>query len=82
MSAGAATSVWAAPTSELDGRGGLYLKAGGVARVTPPEADHGVAAYAVDPERAAALWTLSERLTAGSVQNRRLGTDMTLDVSR
>jgi len=60
---GAATSVWAATTAELDGRGGLYLEDCGVAEPTDdPAARTGVRPYALDPGRAAALWELSERL--------------------
>ncbi len=51
---GAATQVWAATSPELDRRGGLYLADCAI------RAD--VAPYAVDPERASALWALSERL--------------------
>ena len=65
---GAATSVWAATASELDGRGGLYLEDCGVAEPTvDPAAPVGVRPYALDPDRAAALWELSERLVGVSV---------------
>lgn len=50
---GAATSVWAATSSQLDGRGGLYLS--DCAEDTP--APHAVAA-----EQAEGLWRLSEAL--------------------
>ena len=51
---GAATTVWAATSPELDGLGGRYLEDCGVAEVsTDPDASKGVRAYAVDPERAA-----------------------------
>jgi NAD(P)-dependent dehydrogenase (short-subunit alcohol dehydrogenase family) len=59
---GAATSVWAAVSPELDGRGGLYLEDCAVAPVTGPEASSGVRGFALDPERAARMWTLSEQL--------------------
>jgi NAD(P)-dependent dehydrogenase (short-subunit alcohol dehydrogenase family) len=60
---GAATSVWAATAPELDGRGGLYLENCGIAEPTDePAAPVGVRRYALDPERADALWELSERL--------------------
>ena len=51
--AGAATSVWAATAPELAGSGGLYLADCGIAEP---------AAWAVDPDAAARLWALSERL--------------------
>ena len=51
---GAATSVWAATAPELDAEGGTYLAD---CRVSD---DH--APWALDPESAARLWTLSEEL--------------------
>lgn len=64
---GAATTVWAATSPRLDGKGGLYLEDCDVAEVAPAEIDptnvHGVREYAVDPEQAARLWTLSAELT-------------------
>jgi NAD(P)-dependent dehydrogenase (short-subunit alcohol dehydrogenase family) len=59
---GAATSVWAAASPELDGLGGLYLEDCSIAEADPAEAYRGVASFAADPDRAAALWELSERL--------------------
>jgi NAD(P)-dependent dehydrogenase (short-subunit alcohol dehydrogenase family) len=60
---GAATSVWAATSPDLDGQGGVYLEDCHLAEVTDdPESREGVRAYALDPERADALWALSERL--------------------
>jgi NAD(P)-dependent dehydrogenase (short-subunit alcohol dehydrogenase family) len=60
---GAATQVWAAVSPELDGVGGRYLED---VRIAEPARDDtptsGVAAHAVDPEIAARLWTLSEKL--------------------
>lgn len=50
---GASTSVWAATAPELEAQGGAYLADCAVATA----ADH-----ATDPEIAARLWTLSERL--------------------
>src|SRR5882672_2451290 len=51
---GAATSVWAAVSDELAGLGGLYLADCAISA--------NVAPYAVDPQRAEQLWTISERL--------------------
>ena len=59
---GAATSVWAAASPDLDGLGGVYLEDCAIAEVEPARASRGVASFAADPDRAAALWELSERL--------------------
>ena len=59
--AGAATSVWAATAPELEGRGGIYLEDCHVARPRRGDDDsEGFAAWAVDPEAAARLWSVSE----------------------
>ena len=64
---GAATTVWAATSPELEGRGGLYLEDCHVAELTDdPEVSGGVRAYALDPDRADALWARSEELIASS----------------
>jgi NAD(P)-dependent dehydrogenase (short-subunit alcohol dehydrogenase family) len=61
VEAGAATSVYAATAPELEGRGGLYLEDCGVAAVDDAEdATAGVRSYAVDPELAQRLWSVSE----------------------
>lgn len=66
---GAATTVWAATSPDLDGEGGRYCEDCGLADVVPDDRarhlgvnDPGVLARAVDPVRAQELWTLSERL--------------------
>ncbi len=60
---GAATGVWAAVSSQLDGRGGLYLEDCGIAEINDvPEAETGYRAWAVDPMAAAALWEKTEEL--------------------
>ena len=58
---GAATSVWAATSPSLDGKGGLYLENVGIAEPAkhPADAD-GYLPHAVDPDDAEGLWTLSE----------------------
>lgn len=67
VEAGAATSVYAATAPELEGRGGLYLEDCHVAAVNDdPEAREGVRSYAVDPEAAKRLWTISEELVGQS----------------
>jgi NAD(P)-dependent dehydrogenase (short-subunit alcohol dehydrogenase family) len=58
--AGAATTVYAATDPGLAHHGGAYLEDCGVAAVTDdPASRHGVRDYAVDPDRAAALWERS-----------------------
>ncbi|QFU89304.1 SDR family NAD(P)-dependent oxidoreductase [Amycolatopsis sp. YIM 10] len=61
---GAATQVWAATSSQLDGLGGLYAEDCDIAEPTA-RADMvaGVREHAVDPGEAARLWALSARLT-------------------
>lgn len=60
---GAATSVWAAVVADADEVGGRYCEDCGVAEVTTEQgADSGVMPYAVDPDRARAVWTWSEGL--------------------
>ena len=60
---GAATSVWAAVVADAGEVGGRYCEDCGVAPLThDPTAMSGVRAYALDPERAQALWARSEEL--------------------
>ena len=61
--AGAATSVFAAVSPDLEGEGGVYLEDCHIAGVVDdPESRTGVRAYATDPDRAVALWQRSEEL--------------------
>lgn len=61
---GAATQVWAATSPQLAGLGGLYLEDCEVAEPAPTDgAMRGVKDWAIDPEQAARLWTLSAELT-------------------
>ncbi len=61
VEAGAATSVWAAVSADLEGRGGLYLEDCHVAEEREfDEAVDGVSRYALDPDAAERLWALSE----------------------
>jgi NAD(P)-dependent dehydrogenase (short-subunit alcohol dehydrogenase family) len=63
VEAGAATSVYAATAPELEGKGGLYLEDCRVAEVNDDEAAAaGVRSYALDPDAATRLWTVSEEL--------------------
>jgi len=64
-SQGAATSVWCAANAQLDGKGGVYCEDCDIAQ--PVAADDqsfaGVRPWAIDPDLAEKLWTLSERMT-------------------
>lgn len=63
VESGAATSVYAATAPELEGRGGLYLEDCHVAGVDDAEdAAGGVRSYAVDPDAARRLWSVSEEM--------------------
>jgi len=67
VEAGAATSVYAATAPELEGRGGLYLEDCHVAQVNDAEgAGEGVRSYALDPDAARRLWSVSEELVGRS----------------
>lgn len=61
---GAATSVWCAVSSQLDGLGGVYCEDVDIAEVVPADSTRpdGVRPWAIDPELAARLWKLSEDL--------------------
>jgi NAD(P)-dependent dehydrogenase (short-subunit alcohol dehydrogenase family) len=60
---GAATSVWSAVVASADAVGGRYCEDCHVAHVEELEGIRaGVRPYALDRDRARALWTLSERL--------------------
>ena len=63
---GAATSVWAAVVADADAVGGRYCEDCHVAEVVDGgselSASAGVRPYALDPERAKALWAKSEEL--------------------
>ncbi len=65
--AGAATSVYAATAPELVGHGGVYLEDCGIAAVNDAEnASEGVRSYALDPDLARKLWTVSEEMVGQS----------------
>lgn len=65
---GAATSVWCATSRQLDGMGGVYCQDCDIAPVLPAGSDGlGVMSYAIDPELAQRLWTLSLTLTATQI---------------
>ncbi|MBP1884444.1 SDR family NAD(P)-dependent oxidoreductase [Sinorhizobium mexicanum] len=61
---GAATMVWAAVGSELDGLGGYYLEDFDVAQLYSGElGSKGVANWAIDPDVARRLWEVSVSMT-------------------
>lgn len=61
IEAGAATTVWAAVSPDLEGQGGVYCENCGVADVIDtPKESLGVCAYALDEKAADRLWGLSE----------------------
>jgi NAD(P)-dependent dehydrogenase (short-subunit alcohol dehydrogenase family) len=65
---GAATTVWCATSRQLDGMGGVYCEDCDVAPVVPADSDGlGVRRYAIDPEFAERLWSLSVTLTAAQI---------------
>ncbi|MFF9350742.1 SDR family NAD(P)-dependent oxidoreductase [Streptomyces sp. NPDC014734] len=72
-SQGAATGLWASTSPLLDTRGGLYLEDCDIARVSAPGTpmdDGGVRAYAIDPDEAARLWSMSLAATGATPINR------------
>ena len=64
---GAATTVWAATSPQLDGMGGVYLEDVDIASPTVPDSPTariaGVNAHAIDRADAAQLWAVSAQLT-------------------
>lgn len=60
---GAATSVWAATSPQLDGMGGVYCEDCDVASPAVQGQRTGVKDYALDPGSAARLWEVSATLT-------------------
>lgn len=62
---GAATSVLLATSPLLEGVGGRYFEDSQEAGGHVPGTMSGVAAYALDPEQASRLWTVSEALLRG-----------------
>jgi NAD(P)-dependent dehydrogenase (short-subunit alcohol dehydrogenase family) len=66
---GAATSVWAAASDQLNGRGGEYLEDCAVAPVTEGDVPNGVRSFALNADRAEQLWALSERMVGERFPN-------------
>lgn len=63
---GAATSVWAATSEDLSGRGGLYLENCQIADPAVAGVDGGVESYALDADTAERLWASSEEMVGQS----------------
>ncbi len=62
---GAATTIWAATSPELSGKGGVYCEDCDVAQILAPDditTPSGVAPHACDDKAAAGLWTISEEM--------------------
>lgn len=62
---GAATIVWCAASTQLDGIGGVYCENADIAKAVAADAPQpeGVRPWAIDPAAAKRLWSLSEELT-------------------
>jgi NAD(P)-dependent dehydrogenase (short-subunit alcohol dehydrogenase family) len=72
---GAATSIWCATSSQLDGMGGVYCEDCDIAEAVPadfPE-QRGVRPWAMDPGFAERLWTMSEAWTGAGLTLPRAG---------
>jgi NAD(P)-dependent dehydrogenase (short-subunit alcohol dehydrogenase family) len=65
---GAATTVWAATTTELDGKGGIYLENCQIARPAVHGSSSGVESYALNAAAAERLWALSEELAEQTLE--------------
>jgi NAD(P)-dependent dehydrogenase (short-subunit alcohol dehydrogenase family) len=63
---GSATTIWAAVSRQLNGKGGVYCEDCDIAAMVPADSKllSGVRPWAVDKAAAEALWVLSEKLTA------------------
>jgi NAD(P)-dependent dehydrogenase (short-subunit alcohol dehydrogenase family) len=66
VSQGASTSLWAATSPQLVGKGGVYCADCDISPLVADDspATNGVRRWAVDPEQAERLWELSIKLTA------------------
>jgi NAD(P)-dependent dehydrogenase (short-subunit alcohol dehydrogenase family) len=69
---GAATSIWCATSSQLDGMGGVYCENCDIAEAVPADFSgaRGVRPWACDPVLAERLWKKSEEWTGVSLGNR------------
>jgi len=66
---GAATTIWAAVSPQLRGKGGVYCEDCDIAQLVPADSElnSGVRPWAADEAAAEALWTLSEKLTSVAI---------------
>jgi len=62
---GAATTIWAATSPQLNGMGGVYCANCDISPLVPgtSEETDGVREWAIDPTMAERLWELSEQLS-------------------
>lgn len=61
---GAATLAWCAVSAQLNGMGGVYCEDCDIARLTTSDSERsGVRPWAIDPESAQRLWSMSEQLS-------------------
>jgi NAD(P)-dependent dehydrogenase (short-subunit alcohol dehydrogenase family) len=69
---GGATTAWAAVSSDLNGKGGLYLEDCNIAPVVPnnQNAPFGVRPWALDKTAADRLWTICEDMTGVKFERR------------
>ena len=63
---GAATTCWAATSPELEGKGGVYCEDCHVAENDDESSAGGVRSYAIEPDIADQLWSISEQMTGES----------------
>ena len=63
---GAATTCWAATAEELEGNGGLYCENCHLADLDDESTGGGVRSYAIDPDKADRLWSMSEEMVGES----------------
>lgn len=62
VAGGAATSVWAATSEDLNNHSGIYLEDCQIAEPVHDGSSGGYAAYAVDSDKSNKLWALSEKI--------------------
>ncbi|VVO74439.1 oxidoreductase [Pseudomonas fluorescens] len=65
---GAATGLWCATSTTLNGLGGVYCEDSNIAPVNEPDSGrHGVAKWASNPHFAERLWSISEQWTGMTI---------------
>ena len=68
VASGAATSVWAATAPELEGKSGIYLEDCHIGLPASETDDGGFSEWAVDPDAAERLWSMSEDLVGEKIR--------------